>query len=323
MSSPSVCSKPINEYCRKHRPAPKETQSVSAAEAKMNTFFKDSALTLATPATLATPILATDYAEYHSETIRILDNIGSILKDLPNNAIGEKLLTKYDGRDGATSFEKTFLKPTLFNVRNKNKIMKTINKMGDSYELLDIFDYKDTVVDETEVENRTFADIGLRISNRQGNESIIPINIKATKGNTSDNVGGWLAYEFMMFGDNQSKGAQKDALLEKVTKDSLSHVNVASDYFLWSFTKGKDRPFTNSYAFSILEFEPQNFSFNPVQSFPMQANVTKLIPHRSAVTSAETLYDRRLKLSLWLVDNYDAYHEAQSAKRKANRLNLI
>jgi hypothetical protein len=332
LKTETKCGKPAGEYCKIHNPRPTTISNIPEAtvkpinQADINAFFKTNItedIKEINPFGLITTIPATEYELYQTEVVRMLDTAGDIIADLPQN----KKKANYALRDGSTSFEKQFLKPILFNNETKQQIINKINENNPEYELVNILDFKDSVKDETDAENRTFADIGLHVRNRKGQEALVAINIKATAGGTSDNVGGWSAFEFMMYGKNQDRATQRSTILERVTENNIRKVNIVSDYFLWSFTKGekgKNQVFSKSNAVSLLEFDPNNFTFNANQSFPIQANVSRLVDSRHTLFSGldktdeqkaqSTLASRRVRLAKWILTKYDNYHEEQRRK---------
>lgn len=263
----------------------------------------------------ASGIPASSYNSYHEETVRILETMSSSVLELPESktfALGQE--KKFTGRDGATFFEKNFLKPILFG--NKEGFIESVNK-DSKFKLLNIIDMEDEQ-DGTDTKNRTFADIALRISDENGKTSLIPVNIKSTLGSSSDNVGGWAAFQFMMAGKSKGKGAQKGNTLDKTTPDSIAAATGASDYFLWSFNKGESKPFDSAHAVSLLQFSLKQFRFNGVQSFPIQADVGKLVNARSVLDKTKTIADRRTEWCVQLNQAYETYYSVRTTRARKN-----
>jgi hypothetical protein len=263
----------------------------------------------------ASGIPASFYNFYHEETIRSLETISETILELPDaNKFALGQAKHFNGRDGATLFEKNFLKPIIFG--NKDGFIELVNKEG-NFKLLNIIDMEADEDANTDTKNRTFADIALQISDKEGNVSLVPVNIKATLGDSSDNVCGWAAFQFMMAGKVKSKGASRANTLGKTTLESIAAATGASDYFLWSFNKGLKKPFDSAHAISLLQFKPSQFVFNASQSFPIQANVSKLVAARETLDSKLTLNDRRILWAKFLSDRYARYHSSEGAKAQA------
>jgi hypothetical protein len=318
---------PAGDRCPEHR-----DQILALAHAARNKDFetfsklkeKDKKLELArgVDALMEKPVVATeevtgipasDYAIYQTEAIRVLDGIGKLIELTPENekyAKGES--AKFLGREGATYFEKAFLKPILFGDR-KAEFIDTMNGAADSkLKLVDIVDPEAGYIGQGDGSNRTFSDIDLILSDKNGNVSSLPVNIKATNGGSADNVGGWAAFEFIMFGNVRSSPS-KSKTLARITPESIKATTVSSDYFLWSFLKSGDKPFTSAHSISLFEYDPTFFSFNASQSFPLQANVSRLIKNREVLDPAISLEARRTKWALWLNKRYYDYYSKNAA----------
>jgi hypothetical protein len=260
-----------------------------------------------------TGIPASEYATYQTEAIRILDGIGKLIELAPENekfAKGES--AKFLGRDGATYFEKAFLKPILFGER-KPEFIENMNSASDSkFQLVDIVDPEADFTGQGDGSNRTFSDIDLILKDKDGNVSSLPVNIKATNGGSADNVGGWAAFEFIMFGNVRSSPS-KSKTLARITPESIKATTVSSDYFLWSFLKGGEKPFHTAHSVSLFEYDPTFFSFNASQSFPLQANVIRLVKNREVLDPTISLEERRTKWAVWINKLYYNYYSKNAA----------
>lgn len=264
----------------------------------------------------ASGIPASFYNFYHEETVRSLETISRSILELPDaNKFALGQAKHFNGRDGATLFEKNFLKPIIFG--NKDGFIELVNNEG-SFKLHNIIDMEADEDANTDTRNRTFADIALQISDKEGNISLVPVNIKATLGDSSDNVCGWAAFQFMMAGKVKSKGASRANTLGKTTPETIFAAPGASDYFLWSFNKGLKKPFDSAHAISLLQFKPSQFVFNASQSFPIQANVSKLVAARETLSTDLTLNDRRILWAMFLNKKYNTYHMSEAARAQSN-----
>lgn len=225
---------------------------------------------------LSCRIPISEYNEYHAYILNVLKAYtGFIQKSISKDDAND--WSKLRNREGSTRFEKVFLKPKIKDTKGDFiKEFEKLNKSG-RYRIVDVFDFED-INAANDADSRLFSDLVLKVEDRKNNFSYVPVNVKATKGFTSDNIGGWAALQFSLLGYTQNQSSRSKALFQ-VSKNDVKQNHSASDYFLWSFIKDQSGalPFVNAHAFSLLEFSPNNYQQNTVQSFPIQGNVEALI----------------------------------------------
>lgn len=229
---------------------------------------------------------------------------GNLIIESDKNS--NKLFTIEKGRDASTEFEKTIALPVL--EENENKLLLSLNKNLDN-DLVEATYLR--VPDESEKGKREIADffIGMRVvtgynlSSKKDLE--LPINIKYTKGDNKDNVMGKQAFSYMLTG-NISSGQ----ILQDLSKTNLNSAYL-SDYYVFSFEHGKNKPTESFHFASILDSDPKNtksFSYNSSQSFPLQAKVKYI----SKNTEAKTLKEKRLSWVIWHLEGLDKEVEKNS-----------
>lgn len=192
----------------------------------------------------------------------------------------------YIGRDGSSRFE-DFVK-TAIN-KDKENIISECNKNLKDVKVISI----DSYISDNESDNRRMEDMSFILEDSYGNQSEIMINIKATSGNTADNVGGWASFGRALYGDEAAKLSAKQ-ILEKTKTEPLE--NTLNDYFLWVFNKksDKDNIFSSSKIFSYFATDLDHFKINMHQPFPLQFKSTGAT--NKPFTSTDSLIERKKAL---------------------------
>lgn len=179
----------------------------------------------------------------------------------------------YSGRSGSSSFEDDFLKPLIR--KHITTLYEPVNEALSDAELIGWSLYEISAEENLNDANaRTMEDISIILRRPNGLLVEEAVNIKATLGNTADNVGGWISMDRALFGNSiDGKYAkQRSEFLDKITVTPIT--DSLSDYFLWVFSKldnGND-VLNSSHVSSYFGTTPDAFYVNKNQSFPLQFN---------------------------------------------------
>lgn len=196
---------------------------------------------------------------------------------------------RYQGRKKSGTFEEEEIKKHIRN--NSDLIHKNIESILPTGVVLQRIDASE---DTTEASGRTMADIMIIFQESTDNisrEVIIPVNIKFTKGSSSDNVGGWTALEHTIFGDIHH--SSKSGFYSRIQSYKHQPSVQPSDYFLWVFSKS-DHPenvIPHATTYSLLTaYVNDALCYNYSQSFPLQSSLRKMKKaHTTVLTNDEML----------------------------------
>ena len=231
--------------------------------------------------------LSDDY--YQAVTI-CLNTIARTISEL--ETFTEKF--EYGGRNGSTSFEDDFLKPLI-----RKHLLKLYEPVNEALKLfgLDSWSLYEVSAEENTDESgaRTMEDITIIMRRPSGELFEEVVNIKATLGNTADNVGGWAAMGRALYG-NSPDGKyirQRVDFFTKVTSTPIT--DSLSDYFLWVFVKSPDPHdvLKSSRVSSFFGTNADAFYVNKNQPFPLQFKGKGAC---SLVGSGVTIIERKTNL---------------------------
>ena len=199
--------------------------------------------------------------------------------------------SKLQGRLGSSFFEDDFLKPLI---RKYSKLFKKL--VNDKLDEHGITDYRFVSIDAPENTDeaaaRTMEDVAAYIQRPDGTITKEIINIKATNGNTADNVGGWVALDHVLYGESEKYAKTRKQVLEKISNTTLN--DSLNDYFLWVFYKNEPTGnliLNSSSVHSMLNSNPESFQVNMSQTFPLQFNSHKA----HTVKTSDTFNIEKLK----------------------------
>lgn len=227
----------------------------------------------------------------------------------------------YDGRGGSERFEKNVVKPFLH--EHKSELLRFFRESDDntSFSFMDVIDPE---VDESEASKRSWADLILHIdyTSTQGDTTSLhcPVNIKATWGGTSDNVGGWAALGHILSPVNEEPVMTRRAVMD-LLDTNMWDLHSPHDYYLWVFYKDEHKSFKGQGSASLLQYPPENFAFNGSQSFPVQVNTKGLLdckPHPESMSITE----RKALFLEWLFTR-DRDYNAVKAHASNNALTSV
>lgn len=201
-------------------------------------------------------------------------------------------INNYSGRAGSRDFEDKEVKSYIR--KHHDTIVSQVNEaLGE-----DIFlEYIDAQENSSESSERTMEDILVVFSCKEKDTTNIikvPINIKCVSGKNADNVGGWAALNFVLYGDD--KQSKKRKTLQRIIEQDFTQ--EPGDYFLWVFYKNKPSHaiVKDSALFSLLGTDSSAISVNPSQSFPLQFSSHKVSEEYLPVYTQQDLYQRRCNL---------------------------
>lgn len=173
------------------------------------------------------------------------------------------------GRSGSSYFEDDFLKPLIR--KHNDKFAERINAaLSDNC-------FKFVRIEAPESVNealmRTVADVSVFIERPNGEITEEYINVKATAGNTADNVGSWESLNHVLYGYDSSVAKQRNVLLNKLAVEPVN--DSLSDYFLWVFNKNGttvEELMNTCETHSMLGSSLSAFRVNMSQNYPIQFN---------------------------------------------------
>ena len=135
-------------------------------------------------------------------------------------------------------------------------------------------------------------------------EVIIPVNIKFTKGSSSDNVGGWTALEHTIFGDIHH--SSKSGFYSRIQSYKHQPSVQPSDYFLWVFSKS-DHPenvILHATTYSLLTaYVNDALCYNYSQSFPLQSSLKKMKKAHNTILNNDEMLAAKTGLILDMMKN--------------------
>ncbi|MBC9704392.1 MAG: hypothetical protein H9W81_05115 [Enterococcus sp.] len=208
------------------------------------------------------------YTRYYNDAVTALQIIGqAIVSDNRNVSILNK------GRTASTDFEKTIALPVLFG--DKETLMKSINKkFSDDKISTKITSITVDEEEQSEAQSRAWLDFSFTLE-INGSACLVPVNIKYTSGKTKDNVGGWEALSFCLYGsEGNGKGVKGVFENQKLKNGDWIDAPIA-DYFLISFLHGEKKATEEFKVASLLTLTENERAFNDSQSFPVQARISE------------------------------------------------
>lgn len=242
------------------------------------------------------------------KTIRLsLNTISSIISE--NETELQVSQKKLQGRLGSSFFEDEFLKPLI---RKHNALFEeAINKKLDEAGITDYrFVSIEALENTDEASARTMEDASIFIQRPDGKVTKEVINIKATNGNTADNVGGWVALDHMLYGESEKYAKSRNKVLEKIINTKIS--NNISDYFLWVFYKNEEtgnKILESSDVHSLLSSSTESFQVNMSQNFPLQFNSSRA--EELNLADIKKIEELKTRFMLKILEKGIEFHKAQ------------
>ena len=209
-------------------------------------------------------LVINDYYKMVRESLKMI--AGIIAEEEGAVAVDNSL---FFGRSGSSYFEDDFLKPLIR--KHNDKFAERINAaLSDNC-------FKFVRIDAPESVNealmRTVADVSVFIERPNGEITEEYINVKATAGNTADNVGSWESLNHVLYGYDSSVAKQRNVLLNKLAVEPVN--DSLSDYFLWVFNKNGttvEELMNTCETHSMLGSSLSAFRVNMSQNYPVQFN---------------------------------------------------
>lgn len=242
-----------------------------------------------------------DYYEIIRTSLNVVTTVISEREgDAPvNNAL-------FSGRNGSTYFEDDFLKPLI--QKHEQELSERIHNQlsHNPYKFIRI----DAPESTNEAQSRSIADVSIFIQ-REEKVTEEYINIKATAGNTADNVGGWESLNHILYGHESSVVKQRSALLKKITDTPLN--DSISDYFLWVFNKNEPtvkKMMNSASVHSMLGSNLSSFYINMSQTYPVQFkshNAEQLL-----FDDNTDIKELKKQLAMKILEGGKKFHEEQS-----------
>jgi hypothetical protein len=253
-----------------------------------------------------------------AETVTtVVDNVEGVDGALETNEVttlkwnNDSIIAKKKGRATSTEFEKLIILPAVADTHLTALplINEKLSKLVLTGNVAATYTGYIMPEGETEASARSFADLWYKITLTNSDSEVVnlevPVNVKYATGLTADNVCGWKAFEYALFGSvihNSREGLEKRLQANELT-------TFASDYFILSFSHGTQGKAFNGYTLtSLLSVNPETITYNKSQSFPVQFNVSKAVQLPTTSLAAKT---RFLK---WLY----AKEKAAAAKKQAS-----
>lgn len=242
------------------------------------------------------------------ETIRL--SLNTIANTISKNESDLKVdHSVFQGRLGSSFFEDDFLKPLI---RKYQKSFKSIvNEVLDS---AGITDYRyvgiEALENIDEASARTMEDVSIIIQRPDGRVTKEVVNIKATNGNTSDNVGGWVAIDHVLYGESEKYAKSRNKVLTKIVDTKIN--NSLNDYFLWVFYKNETTGnliLESSEVHSLLNSNPDAFQVNMSQNFPLQFNSSKA--KNTELAKVKTIEELKTAFMIKILDKGAEFHKEQ------------
>lgn len=214
--------------------------------------------------------------------------------------------TLFSGRKGSAYFEDDFLKPLI--QKHEQELLERINDQlsHNPYKFIRV----DASESTNEAQSRSIADVSVFIQ-REEKATEEYINIKATAGNTADNVGSWESLNHVLYGHESSVVKQRSALLKKIADTPLN--DSISDYFLWVFNKNEPtvkKIMDSASVHSMLGSSLSSFYINMSQNYPVQFkshNAEQLL-----FDDNTDIKELKKQLSMKILESGKKFHEEQS-----------
>lgn len=230
---------------------------------------------------------------------------------------------RFKGRSGSSYFEDEFLKPLIR--KHDNLYYDAVNAELESHGLNDCIRFVSIDASENldEASARSMEDISVYME-FEGAIHQERINIKATSGNTNDNVGGWEGLAYAVYGDKINPAKTKKAFLEQIQKNTKID-NSLHDYFLWVFQKEEEdgiKILQSGKTYSLLSVSLDSFFVNMKQSFPLQFNHSKAHFYDFSKIS---VFDSKVAMISKILIKSNEYHDKQKEEnaKAQNALNMM
>lgn len=205
--------------------------------------------------------------DYYSIVRGSLRMIAEIISEEEGNSPVDNSL--FFGRSGSSYFEDDFLKPLIRKYNDKFATRVNAAFSDNRYKFVRI----DAPESINEALMRSVADVSVFIQHPDGKITEEYVNIKATAGNTADNVGSWESLNHVLYGSDSTVVKQRNGLLNKIATEPLN--DNLSDYFLWVFNKNGstvEELMNNCGTHSMLGSSLSAFRINMSQNYPIQFN---------------------------------------------------
>ena len=174
---------------------------------------------------------------------------------------------------------------------------------------------------DTEAEKREWIDISVRMI-RNNEPVVVPVNIKATKGGTADNLCSWMAYDYAVIGDDSPARTFAAHARKMMKTGGILDDSSENDYLVWTFYKDEDNHLTGEHdSGSLLSSRPDiDIRFNNAQSLPIQMLHTA-DDNTSSMKRIEYMSipigERRRALEQWLMGNISRMAHSRGDKADA------
>lgn len=247
------------------------------------------------------------YSKYFMYSAIALNIMGQVILD---STFNQKVSSrKKKGRLGAVEFEKKVGLPALR--RHEKEIIDTVNAkfaslgLNASISSLDI-----PSAQETESQSRSWMDYSFNLL-IEGVEVLVPVNIKYGKGTTKDNLGGWKAVEYALFG-GITKTQGSDAVFNHEGYSNGSYIeSPIADYYFLGFTHGEKTAAGTFRVSSLLALTDEEKVVNLSQSLPIQARIKQ-----SRDNTDLDMAEARLNFLTWFVPEWNAKREEKLKQGK-------
>lgn len=210
--------------------------------------------------------------DYYDAVTLSLDAIGSVISANEGEYVIDN--SKLSGRDGSSYFEDVLLKPLLR--KYSDVVADEANKalQGNMFRFVSV----SAPESNSEAQKRSLADISIFLEHPDGIIREELINVKATNGNSADNVGSWASLNHVLYGDVGKLETKRTSVIEKL--GSVELPDNLNDYFLWVFKKNVSSVedlFARSSVHSMLATNFDAFKVNMSQNYPLQFNSSKAV----------------------------------------------
>ena len=226
-----------------------------------------------------------------------VQKINNIITELDCNDYEEYCFT---GRSGSEFFEeklKDFIRTHSSNIIDK------YNTTQSEYQLITI----DAEENTSEAAGRTMHDIRYIFHcTSTGDTMVAPINVKATtlSKKSADNVGGWSALSWVLFGCEVRGRKQLSELIKNHTAPA-----TYQDYYLWVFDKNTQLAtmIPTGKTYSLLSVNIDSLKINHSQSFPLQ-----FACHDAHIANNHPGTTERRELALSIFQSMEQYYNRRS-----------
>jgi len=258
---------------------------------------------------------------YYQAVSVILETVVSVIVENENDI--PVISERFKGRSGSSYFEDEFLKPLIR--KHDNLYYDAVNielksrGLNDSIRFISI----DASENLDEASARSMEDISVYME-FEGSVHQERINIKATSGKTSDNVGGWEGLSYAVYGNQINPVKTRKAFLEQIQKN-IKIDNSLHDYFLWVFKKNEKTGreiLQSSKTYSLLNVSLDSFFVNMNQAFPLQFNHSKAEFYDFSKISVS---DSKVAMISRILMKSNEYYERQKEEnlKAQNALNMM